>query len=422
MVSMNYFERFILTFLFLGTALFVNPLLNTDVFEFPKLMVLLIGVSVWTIFNIFVNGEFFLRKWPKAFLFLVLFFLSSVGAFLLSEDRSVALIGEDMRFQGFLTQFHYVLLALNCFVFFRKYGVGKTAKVFDWINITLLLVCFFALVPFVSSWFLIFDPRLFFGRLFGTFGNPNYLAAFLIAALPFYILFWSGKKKLWVNLVYFVGLILVVSILFFTGTRSAWIACLGAFGFLGVLRFVKFRQIKLIGIVLSFIFLIGSAVFLQTNFGHRESETLDRLSLKSQSVQSLDTRIDLWKAGVAMFWQRPWFGYGQDSIQNHIDPYLPEYLEDNEVFYVDRTHSEFIDVLVTLGVFGFIGYLGFLLSAFLVGVRNYLRMDFDRRNLFEAILVSFVALNLFHAVNFATTTSNVLLYLLAVWLLSVRQK
>ncbi len=417
---MSYFEKFILAFLFLGTALFVNPLLTTDVFEFPKLLVLLIGVGGWTIFNIFVNGEFFLRKWPKAFLFLWLFFLASAVAFIWSEDRSIALLGTDMRFQGFLTQFHYVLLAMNCFVFFRKYGLGETAKIFNWLNVALLLVCFFALVPFVSSWFLIFDPRLFFGRLFGTFGNPNYLAAFLIAALPFYILFWSGKKKLLVNLVYFVGLILIIGVLFFTGTRSAWIACLAAFGFLGFLKFIKFRQMKLIGIVLSFIFLIGSAVFLQTNFGDRESETLDRLSLKSQSVQSLDTRIDLWQAGVEMFWQRPWFGYGQDSIQNHIDPYLPEYLEDNEVFYIDRTHSEFIDVLVTLGVFGFIGYFGFLFLAFWIGVRNYLRMDFGRRNLFEAVLVSFLALSLFHAVNFATITSNVLLYFFAVWFLSFR--
>ena len=98
MASMSYFEKFILAFLFLGTALFVNPLLTTDVFEFPKLLVLLIGVGGWTIFNIFVNGEFFLRKWPKAFLFLWLFFLASAVAFIWSEDRSIALLGTDMRF------------------------------------------------------------------------------------------------------------------------------------------------------------------------------------------------------------------------------------------------------------------------------------------------------------------------------------
>lgn len=413
---MKHFESFVLAFLFTGVVFAVNPWLNTDVWEFPKLVVLIVAVTIWTLGNLL--GKEVKVSWPKPFIFLGLFVLGSGISFFLSEDRGASLIGRDMRFQGVLTHVYYLLLSMNAYLLFRR---RKEGKVLWFLNVLAVLAAGFALLPYlfkIGSIFLIFDPRIFFQRVFGTFGNPNYLASFLVAVMPMYLL-WKPSGKVVYKTFYWLGLMIVVGALFLTGSRSAWIAILLGFLFWGLLRLWKFKTWKPFAVVCLVIVLMFGAVSVQTSFGDDEVVALDRLSLKSESIRSLDTRVYLWNAGARLFMEKPLFGHGQDTIQDVIDPYLPEYLMDNDVFYIDRTHSELIDILVTLGVFGLINYVVFFAWSFWVGVQGYLRTRKKDLELLEGVLIGMVALVLFNAVNFATVTTNVLFYVFAVYLLAV---
>lgn len=386
----------------MGSALFINPLLNTDVFEFPKLLVLFFSVGILTAFTVI---DIAFNGWPKIhfrapFIFLGIFAAAQILAYVFSIDRAHSLIGLHGRYQGLLTNIHYVLLGLNTFCFFNRYPSSKTKSLFWWLTAALFAAVFFALLPYSF-----FHPSLFQNRVFGTFGNPNYLASFLIALLPLYILAHRLRWKFFVPL-----LTVLLAALFLTGSRSAWVALFAAFAILGILQAVRWKKTTMLTITLSAALVISSFILIQKYF---PSESLSRFSVQSQHVISLKTRFSLWNAGLRLFQEHPLTGFGQDAIKGNIEHFLPERLKANEVFYIDRTHSELVDVLVTTGIFGLIGYLGFFGFLGVSGLLFPLRDPY-----FLAALTGFIALFLFHAVNFGTVTSNILLYFLSGYLLA----
>lgn len=406
--------KYFLVFLLLGSQLAINPWLTTDVFEFPKLLVLIVGVGALTLVNLIdmafhgVRAIAF-RKIPRAFFFLGLFLLAQILAYAFSTDRAVSLAGAEMRFQGFLTQIHYILLALNTFYFFARWPAEKTRGIFNWILITLFIVCAFALLPYAFPMtfpFYIFTPAFFADRVYSTFGNPNYLAAFLIMALPFLIFHKRMKRIIFWP---FLGLVLMT--LFFTGSRSAWVASLAGFLFLGFFEFIKHKRVKILGIT----FLVIAALSVTATLKNYIAPALrapqfERLSLDTSRSISISTRLNLWRAGIQMSLQKPFTGFGQDAIKGAIEPFIPEHLKANEVFFIDRTHSELIDILLTTGIFGLIGYLGFFGLIFWKVLKNFSK---------EApSITALLTLFLFHAVNFSTISSNVFLYFLAGYLIS----
>lgn len=437
-------QKYILVFLFLGSALAINPWLTTDVFEFPKLLVLVFGVSAFSIVNLIdvfrSHGTQKSFSFPGAFLFLGIFVAGNVLAYLLSPNQEISLAGAPLRFQGFLTNIYYVLLALNVFYFFSKHPEIKTRRIFNWLLWILAAVCITALLPYIFS-LSFFKVNLFSNRAFGTLGNPNYLAIFLASITPFAFFLVSPKK--W----YFWLLIaLLLLTLFLTGSRSAWISAVGGFLLLGCIRAFIHKKYKIIVSTVAAIFILGALVIFQSRIQTQASQQLgllERFSIQSERDTSLKTRFLLWRAGLRLFVSRPFTGYGQDNIKGHIEAYVPEYLKANDVFFIDRTHSEFIDVLVTLGIIGFAGYAGFLLWIFWGCLRFLIKNASAQRereqgeqsgsagcepkraykiNSPPCFLASFASLNiliLFHAVNFSTITSNVLLYSIAGYLSSV---
>ncbi len=409
------FEKYLLVVLFLGTTLAINPFFNTDVFEFPKLMALIVVVGVLTLVNLWDRERWGnLKKFPKEFLFLAVFLVANIISFSLSEDKAVSLLGKDMRFQGFLTQIHYVLLSFNCAFFFIKYPREKTQSLFYWLIACLLMVCFWAVSPYFLEVY-IFHPLLYGNRVFGTLGNPNYLASFIIVVLPFYVLAFNSKVK-WRIPFFALGLILVLVTLFLTGTRSAWIASIIGFLFIGILKLLKSRSWKVLFITSGIILLMMGGVIFQTKFAEKEG-VFRRLSVESESLTSLKTRMYLWESGFNLFLEKPIFGFGQDTIQNNIDPYLPDYLKANDVFFIDRTHSELIDIAVMLGLFGLLSYIGFFLMIFVKSIHYYFKnYSFEGSPPFEAALTALFSLHLFNMVNFSTITTSVLLYFFSVYL------
>ena len=70
-------------------------------------------------------------------------------------------------------------------------------------------------------------------RIFSSYGNPNFYAGFLIAALPFFLaLFMLAKRFIWRYLLGIATALLMVSLLL-TFTRSSWIG-----GLCGILFFL----------------------------------------------------------------------------------------------------------------------------------------------------------------------------------------
>lgn len=417
--------QYALGLLIVGSALLVNPWSATDIFEFPKLLLLIILVGfliIVTFMNWNIHGMPKFAQWPKAFFFIGLIFIGEILAFVFSTNYDLSLIGAPFRFQGFLTNIHYLLLFTVSYFFFFGNPRQKTKDVFRWLVIALVASSVIALLPYTLSYetaslFLWFHPSFFYDRVYGTFGNPNYLAAFIITALPFLIIQIHFKKRLGMILAVPV-VVLVLTTLFLTGARSAWIA--SAIGFLawGIFRAFKKQGAAMLVVTLTIVFLVGGAIAFEQRL---PSAPLERLSVRSENLTSLKTRFALWKAGFQLFLAHPLTGVGQDAIKDSIEPYLPERLKANEVFYIDRTHSELADILATRGIFAFIGYVGLFFTLFIKGARFlFITAASDLR--FAAAFFSFFSLLLFHSVNFSTITSNILFFFLGGYLIASLHK
>lgn len=423
--SIPLLQKYALGLLMVGSALLVNPWSATDIFEFPKLVLLIVlagFLTIVTFVDFAMHGAPKFGKLPKEFLFIVLLFAGEIFAYAFSTNRSMSLIGAPFRFQGFLTNIHYLLLLAVSYFFFLRNPRQKTETIFCWLVVALAASSVIALLPYTlsketASPLLWFHPSFFYDRVYGTFGNPNYLAAFLITALPFLIIFLRAKQR-WIAILATLSAVLVLVTLFLTGARSAWIA--SAIGFLawGILRAVKKQGMAMLIITLAIIFLAGGAMVFESR---SPSAPLERLSVRSENLTSLKTRFALWKAGLQLFLDHPLAGVGQDALKYNIEPYLPERLKKNEVFFIDRTHSEFIDILATRGIFAFLGYVGFLLILLIKGARLLFgSAASDLR--FAAAFFSLLSLLLFQSVNFSTITSNILLAFLGGYLLWYNRK
>lgn len=420
-------QKFALVGVLLSSALLFSPRSVADIFELPKFIALLVGTEVFVLASVFqwaragrlcgarVDGvppragfRALLRGLPSAFFFLALFMAGSLLAYIFSTQPHMSLIGAPYRFQGLISDIHYALFFIVTFFYFKSSETGKAEKIFLWLVGGLVVTCVLAMLPYLVPIY-IFEPALYADRLYGVFGNPNYLAVFIITALPFLVLERTRlPRTVWLFL-----MALALATLFLTGARSAWIASMVGFVLWGLFEAVRFKKYKILAGCATIFCLLLVGVALQKNLS---SAVLTRLSVGAENFGSVRTRLYLWRAGFELFARRPLTGYGQDALKGNIEPYVPEYLKENTVFFVDRTHSELVDMLAMRGIFGFVGYVGFLAMVFWKSGRKIFYEHAVARPYFTAAFFGFLTLNLFHAVNFSTISSNVLLYFLAAYL------
>jgi hypothetical protein len=202
------------------------------------------------------------------------------------------------------------------------------------------------------------------GRVESTFGNINYFASFLIQLLPissalFLITkFQQGTKKSSHRLSQvFAGLsvLLIISALFLTQTRSAIFASFLSMGlFLILLRKVGIiprRTLQILGTLSAG--LVGLLGLLML-----ESES-DRFSLLLNK-ETWWPRTVPWRAALDSFIAAPFFGHGIGASYELFFEYVEP---DSRLFSGNRSynhvHNEILQILQEGGLFGIATYLAF---------------------------------------------------------------
>lgn len=379
---------------------------GVDRFEYPKFVGLMVVGLILTFLVIFRAYEVVIPTLPVfARRSLAVFFLGQVVAFIFSTDISLSFAGSPYRYQGIVTILAYLAVLLCAIDFFNLTEHKITAGFFKWIGLCALVA---ALIGILSYTRIFFDPGFFEGRAYGTFGNPNYLASFLIAGLPC-LFVWRSKLLVW-----FGGLTVVVALLL-TGSRSAWIAGVIAFLVVGLLLYRQKSPKFIIGSI-SVAALLCAALAVGTIW-HSDQAFIGRFSFKGAAEQSLKTRWDIWSSGLRMYMDSPFIGYGQDTTHLHLFEYLPASITNSGAeTYVDRLHSEPLDILVTSGVLSLVGYM-LLFIYTLYGMYKVANKEHTTRT-DAAALCTVIALFVYQAVNFSTITTNILYYLALGYLLA----
>lgn len=421
-------QAVILGILVWAAALFFVPWFYPDSFEYPKAIFFIIATGLLTIITlaqwISAEASFSWRKLPVELKLMCAVVTAELIVFAFSTDRSMSLLGAPYRLQGLIAELTIAAYFINVIHIFQNFSKASSSfrRIFFGLLVGSAVVsAIFSLLPFFFQ-ISFLDTSAFQHRAYGTFGNPNYLAVFFIGLMPFFSMFFVSKSRI-VRMVSALGFTITLTSLFLTGCRSAWIGLILGLFAVAVLVARKRKAYKMLFIIGSIIALIaGIFVFQRFN----ETAIFHRLSLTEDNVGSVSTRVYLQKAGFHLFLERPIFGTGQEAISGKIELYLPEYLKENNVFYIDRTHNEFLDVLVMQGLVGFIPFIVFWIVLLWKAMKFYLQKTYKKTEIYrEAIflfsIASILAILAYYGMNFSTISGNILLYLFAGYVVAERR-
>ncbi|MFA3784119.1 O-antigen ligase family protein [Melioribacteraceae bacterium 4301-Me] len=91
------------------------------------------------------------------------------------------------------------------------------------------------------------------------------------------------------------------------------------------------------------------------------------LSIFDPYLPSNFSRLALWRAGLLIFRDHPLFGVGDIDLANLYKQYKRDF--DKEI--QGHMHNNYIHLLVTLGLFGFIAVMFLLVKIFVIHIKNY---------------------------------------------------
>lgn len=271
----------------------------------------------------------------------------------LGVDFGKSLSGNYYRQDGLLTLIHLAVFFFLLRIFWDDTWRESTAK-------AVTLGCFLA-----SLWaiFLFFRSGSVIGP---TFGQPNFLAGYLLVCLPFsvWLVTRSFKRE---NFFWWLVLICQAGAILMTFSKA---------GVLGLLLFGstyfflrRKKKFWLLGI-------LGVMVVLA-------------LFVAGEEKWQPEGRERIFKRGVIAWAKRPIFGWGWANFDYAFESVNWPIKFNNDV-YVDKAHTHLLEVLVAEGVVGFLVYATIILK---LGERLWLKV----KGKWEKTLFLVFLLFLFHS-------------------------
>lgn len=164
------------------------------------------------------------------------------------------------------------------------------------------------------------------------------------------------KESFIVKKKYFIVLLIPVFVaMILTQSRNVFLALLICFIVYGLVANKKF-------LVAFIIFIIAAWLLLPPEYTDRFK------SIGDLNHPSNKSRISMWEVGWKMFKDHPFTGIADSHILEIYKTYkIPE--EGSEGVHL---HNNFMMILVTTGVFGFIAYMGFFILMFIKQIKFYI--------------------------------------------------
>lgn len=305
----------------------VTPFETPKVFIAELLIAALVIVCVTT-----MPLKKLVRKNIFPLLLFLLFLFSLFHLFL--HPTSISFFGNQFRMQGVFLL--WLLLAL-AFVSTE----ARLKKMPVW-TITLFLTVHLLAAIFITT------TRD--GRAVGTLGEPNALAAVAIFLWPF---LWKSRKESRVSAVLqIVSMLLVVSLIYISGSRSAMTAFViqNIFLLLGFSRFLALGKAVIIVLLL-----FAATLFLPA-------------VIERQTVY--ENRVEIWQTALLAGYERPFVGWGFGNTEVALKEYNQKLYTRLRGYYVDSSHNVFLDFWVQGGFIGLSSLVVLIYCAFRIYTRQ----------------------------------------------------
>ena len=409
----------IIRFLFIFLLLLI-PLLftqsNSELFELPKMYFVYLLTILITFFHL-VN--FFKNQVP---LFKKNFFNIPLALFLLSQIISTFYsIDPHTSFFGYSSRLNGGLLSLICYSLLywilSIYLDSKFKK--QLINCFLLsgfLVSIYAIAQHFGidkNWW-VQDVQ---SRVFSTFGQPNWLAAYFCILIPFSV-FKFLESKIFIHKFYFLFLTSSFYLsLLFTKSKSGIIACLISLAIYFVFNLIKTKKIDKL-LILNFSLLIILTILINNPLKDylfppkQSSSAINNPPSKILITSSGDIRKIVWTGAIDLWKKFPVFGTGVETFAYSY--YWTRPVEHNLTsewdYLYNKAHNEYINYLATTGIVGFITYFVLIVSVLITLFINH------KSKLFLPLISSYSTILITNFAGFSVVVTSLFFFLLPAFL------
>lgn len=391
---------FFFCLLFFLTPLIMTPF-NFELFEFNKmLLVYLLTVIIagsWLI-KMLIQGRIIFRRsfWDIP---LLLFLAGQVLSFAFSIDKHTSFWGYYSRFNGGLLSIISYLLLYWTFV--SNMTAENTKKVIRWLLTSALIVSAYGIAEHFGI-----DDQLWVqdvkNRVFSTLGQPNWLAAFLVALIP---LTWN-KNQPWFFVIFYLCLL-------FTKSRSGFLGFGAAYLVYSGLGFWQTRKINrsfvFNSLIIVFLSLLIGTPFTSSLRPHQSSPPPTTPAVEQPLLisESGDIRKVVWKGALEIFKHHPLLGTGPETFAYSYYWYRPR--EHNDLsewdFLYNKAHNEYLNLAATTGIIGLSSYLLLIITF----IRNSLKIK--NWQLKISLLAGFISILVTNFFGFSVVVVSLLFFL-----------
>jgi O-antigen ligase/tetratricopeptide (TPR) repeat protein len=354
----------------------VTPLLfsqrATELFEFPKMILLYLAAVVilallcskWAI-----QRHLAIIKNPLLLLiglFLAWMTISALAGF----NLYTSIAGYYTRFNGGITSYlAYAIVAYACLDQFHLAGA-------KWPPLLSKLLCsWFTAACLVAIWAILehfgHDPSCVIlrgtftancwvedvqARVFSTFGQPNWLATYLVSAIPVGLALLLNQSRRHYQVLISLGLLVLYAAFWYTYSRSGWFGLIGALLAIGF--FVPWTSLWprwrwLAGIVLGCLFITVSSF----NTAALRAET--SLSGHGADSSTGSIRLIVWQGAWQIISHHPILGTGPGTFAYSFLPYRPTAMNNTTEwnFLYNEAHNQVLNTAATTGIPGLLAWL-----------------------------------------------------------------
>jgi O-antigen ligase len=214
------------------------------------------------------------------------------------------------------------------------------------------------------------------------FKDHTIYGAIVALILPIVVALYFSEKHSPLTQAILITLITIVLIgLYYSYTRAAWLSIIcAAIVCLIVYYRVNFKILAGIGVI-ALIVVFFKWDQIQMELGRNKYEhTTESFDERLQSATNVTTdasnleRINRWSCAIAMFEQRPIFGYGPGTYAFEYAPFQePENLTIISTNFGDmgNAHSEYLAALSEMGVMGLVSFIGIVVAIFFSMITLY---------------------------------------------------
>lgn len=456
---MKKFVFYVLSLLVILTPFIFSPR-SSELFEFPKLLLIYFGASLLFPLLVF-NLNKLKRKFGGnknrferlAFFAMVIFFVSQLISTWLSIDSHVSFFGYYSRFNGgLLSLLSYLVIFFSALLFLNRDRVIKLLQIAVYSGLFVALwglpshfghdfICLLVMGKLdASCWTADFVPQL---RLFSTLGQPNWFATYLLVLISIVLYFFiTGQsllpKKYKQYSAKFATLLLVLfSIeLLWTNSRSGsmayivvMLAFFGAYFFIQKKPFLDLLKqafyLPLITLILVILVSAWSiavprlrAVFQSKPAVEKYQEATPAKPQEELKITpSSQIRLIVWQGALKLAQEYPLFGTGVETFAYSYNFTRPasHNLTSEWNYVYNKAHNELLNYLATTGWVGLVSYLFlfgvFLLPAILV-LLNRQKANTDHWHFSLFYLLAMTSIFLMNIFGFSTTVTSLFYYLL----------